>query len=35
MINRQNYIDVKAYIRYLVDIRQVQTNTSTLSKLNL
>jgi len=28
MINRQNYIDVKAYIRYLVDIRQVQTNTS-------
>lgn len=28
MINRQNYLDVKAHVRYLVDVRQVQDNTS-------
>lgn len=36
MINRQNYLDVKAHIRYLVDVRQVQDNTSrvTMGRLN-
>ena len=36
MINRQNYLDIKAHIRYLVDVRQVQDNTSrvTMGRLN-